>query len=208
MSTQADVRSIEALKDLRVAMSLYGEEALSGLSAVQMEINRTIQWLQYDRPSYWKDQLKRRQEQVAAARAEVFRRKLAKTADYTPAYSEQKEQLRKAEASLLDAEKRIAAVKKWGPLLQTAVLEYHASSRRISDLAAADVPRAVAKLSRMIDALEAYLRVAPPSGTATQAPALTAFEAIAHEVLADDDVTENPTDLPPRQGEDSWPTPE
>ncbi len=81
--------------------------------------------------------------------------------------SEQKENLRKAEANLQDAEKRYAAVKKWQPLFKQAVLEYHGSVQRIKDLAAGDVPRAVNLLSRMIDALEAYLRVAPPSGLET-----------------------------------------
>ena len=81
--------------------------------------------------------------------------------------SEQKENLRKAEASLQDAEKRLAAVRKWQPLFKQAVLEYHASIQRIKDLAAADVPRAVNLLTRMIDSLEAYLRVAPPSGLDT-----------------------------------------
>ena len=96
------------------------------------------------------------------AQAEVFRRKLQKTDDYTPAMSEQKELLRKAEASLRDAEVRAGLVKKWEPALQQAALEYRASTRRISAVAA-DVPRAIMVLSKMVDALEAYLREAPPS---------------------------------------------
>ena len=100
----------------------------------------------------------------ALARAEVFKKNLQKRPDYNPPMSEQKENLRKAEASLQDAEKRLAAVKKWQPLFKQAVLEYHASVQRIKDLAAGDIPRAVNLLSRMIDSLEAYLRVAPPSG--------------------------------------------
>ena len=78
--------------------------------------------------------------------------------------SEQKEALRKAEASLQDAEKRLVMVRKWQPLLRHAVLEYHASVQRLKDLAAGDVPSAVNLLTRIVDALEAYLRVAPPSG--------------------------------------------
>ena len=72
--------------------------------------------------------------------------------------SEQKENLRRAEASLQDAEKRLTLVRKWQPLLHQAVLEYHGSIQRIKDLAAGDVPRAVNLLTRIIDALEAYLQ--------------------------------------------------
>lgn len=182
MSSQAAVHSVEALKEFRVALALFGDDVLAALGAVEMEAKRTAQWLQHDRRMYWQDQLKRRREQVAQAKAEVFRRKLAKTPEYTPAMSEQKELLRRAEASLQDAERRAAQVKKWEPALQQAVLEYHGSIRRIKDLAASDVPRAVFALERMIEALEAYLRVAPPSGTGGPSP----LEAIADTLFVAD----------------------
>ena len=167
MSSQASVRSIDTLKDLRVALALYGEDTLGAIGAVEAEVRRTLRWLQEEQPVYWQNQIKRRREQVSSARAEVFKKNLQKRPDYNPPMSEQKENLRKAEASLQDAEKRLAAVKKWQPLFKGAVLEYHASVQRIKDIAAGDVPRAVNLLSRMVDSLEAYLLVTPPSGLET-----------------------------------------
>ena len=114
-----------------------------------------MRWLQDERPYYWQEQIKRRREQVGLAKSELFRRQLQKRPDYTPPMSEQKENLRKAEASLQDAEKRLAMVRKWQPLFKQAVLEYHASVQRLKDLSAGDVPRAVNLLTRLIDALEA-----------------------------------------------------
>jgi hypothetical protein len=193
MSTQADVHSIDSLKEFRVALALFSEEALSALGSVDMEVRRTIQWLQHDRREYWQQQIKRRREQVAQAKAEVFRRKLAKTADYTPAMSEQKELLRRAEASLQDAETRAALVKKWEPALQQAALEYRASTRRISNFASGDVPRAAALLDRLIDALEGYLRVALPSSSSTvPAPSLA---TITDDFLRDDPGPKHDADL-------------
>jgi hypothetical protein len=100
---------------------------------------------------------------VASAKAEVFRRRLQKTPEYSPSLSEPMEILRRAEAGLQDAEKRLLQVRKWQPLFHQAVLEYHGNIQRIKDLANSDVPRAVTVLTRMIDALEAYLQVSPPS---------------------------------------------
>jgi hypothetical protein len=195
MSSQAAVHSIEALKDFRVALALYGEDTLAALGAVDAEVRRTVHWLEQDRPAYWQEQIKRRREQVASARAEVFRRRLAQTAEHSPSMSEPMANLRRAEASLHDAERRLTLVRKWQPALQHAVLEYHASTRRITDQAAGDVPRAVNLLTRMIDALEAYLRVAPPTllgpaPAATTAPA--EFESIATTVLDEEPVAESP----------------
>jgi hypothetical protein len=167
MSSQASVRSIDTLKDLRVALALYGEDTLGAIGAVEAEVRRTLRWLLEEQPVYWQNQIKRRREEVSSARAEVFKKNLQKRADYNPPMSEQKDNLRKAEANLQDAEKRLAAVKKWQPLFKGAVLEYHASVQRIKDIAAGDVPRAVNLLSRMVDSLEAYLRVTPPSGLET-----------------------------------------
>jgi hypothetical protein len=202
MSSQADVRSIDALKDFRVALALYEEDTLAALGAVEAEVRRTSQWLLQDRPLYWQEQIKRRREQVTAAKSEVFRRQLQKKPDYSPSMSEPMEILRRAEASLQDAEKRLSMVRKWQPLFQQAVLEYHGSIQRIKELAAVDVPRAVNLLSRLIDALEAYLQVVPPSGLGTEAAtgsraarALTTsaeFEKIAASTLDGEDAAVDP----------------
>ncbi len=196
MSSQAEVHSIDALKDFRTALALYSDDTLAALGAVEAEVRRTSQWLQQERPYYWQEQIKRRREQVASAKAEVFRRRLQKTPDYSPSLSEPMEILRRAEASLQDAEKRLLQVRKWQPLFHQAVLEYHGSIQRIKDLAASDVPRALTALTRMIDALEAYLRVTPPPGLGPEtspaqpqprtmaAPA--EFETIAIKVIDDE----------------------
>lgn len=191
MSSQATVHSVDALKHFRGSLALYGEETLAALGAVDAEVRRTVLWLEQNRPGYWHDQIKRRRELVSQARGEVFRKKLQKRPDYTPPMSEQVENLRKAEASLMEAEKRLALVRKWQPRLQHAVLEYHASVQRIKDLAATDVPNAALLLGRIVDAIEAYLRVQPPSGAGLNADpaagrASPAMESIAMGAIEED----------------------
>lgn len=193
MSDQAEVHSIEALKDFRAVLALYSEDTLAALGAVEAEIRRTAQWLHQERPYYWQEQIKRRREAVASAKSEVFRRKLQKRPDYSPSMSEPMEILRRAEASLADAEKRLTLVRKWQTLFNQAVLEYHGGVQRIKDLAASDLPRAVSALVRIIDALEAYLQVRPPAGSgpafptpegsSAKASAPAEFETIASHVL-------------------------
>jgi hypothetical protein len=191
MSSQATVHSVEALKQFRAALALYGEETLAALGAVGAEVRRTVLWLEQNRPGYWHDQIKRRRELVSQARAEVFRKKLQKRPDYNPPMSEQMENLRKAEASLQEAEKRLTLVRKWQPRLQHAVLEYQASVQRIKDIAATDIPNAALLLGRIVDSLEAYLRVQPPSGAGSEPDAgagraSAALEAIATRLIAED----------------------
>ena len=192
MSDGADVRSIDSLKEFRAALALFSDDTLAALGAVDGEVRRTIRWLQHDRREYWQTQIKRRREAVSSARAEVFRRQLAKTADSSPVMSEQKELLRKAEANLREAEAKAVLVKKWEPALQQASLEYRATTRRIKGVAQGDVPRASALLARLIDALEAYLRVSLPSAPAIGPPLL----AIADDFIRDEPVFDLPDDEP------------
>ena len=202
MGEQAAVQSIEALREFRIALAIFAEEAMAALGAVDMEVRRTIQWVQFDRRPYWQEQIKRRREQVSMAQAEVFRRKLQKTDDYTPAMSEQKELLRKAEAALREAEHRAGLVKKWEPALQQAALEYRATTRRISSIASGEVPRAIAVLCRMIEALEAYVSEAPP----TFGGGIASIGSIVEAVLAEDERT--PSTAEPDAPDEADPLPE
>ncbi len=165
MSSQATVYSVDALKHFRSSMALYGEETLAALGAVEAEVRRMIYWLEQERPGYWQQQIKRRRDLVSQARAAVHRKRLQQRPDYSPPMSEEMANLRSAEASLQDAEKRLTLVRKWQPRFQHAVLEYHASIQRLKDLAATDVPNAALLLGRIVDAIEEYLKVQPPSGT-------------------------------------------
>jgi hypothetical protein len=191
MSSQVTVHSVEALNQFRAALALYADDTLAAIGAVEAEVRRTVLWLEQNRPGYWHDQIKRRKEVVSQARGEVFRKKLQKRPDYTPPMSEQMENLRKAEASLQEAEKRIALVRKWQPRLQHAVLEYHATVQRLKELSATDLPNAALLLGRIVEAIEAYLRVQPPSGTGateglTMSRASPAMEAIALNAIDED----------------------
>jgi len=164
MSTQANVQSIEALRDFRAALVAFADEALGALGAVDMEIRRTQQWLQHDQRMFWQGEIKRRREQVSMARSELARRKLGKMYGHGTSHSEQKEILDRAEGRMKEAEARAAMVKKWEPLLQQAVLEYHGQSRRVADLIGGDMPRSMALLDRIIASLDAYASLSAPSG--------------------------------------------
>ena len=115
MSSQASVHSIEELKNFRVALALYGEDTLGALGAVEAEVRRTLRWLEEERPAYWQDQIKRRRENGGAGECRGLPENFRRSPTTIPAMSEQKDALRKAEASLQDAEKRLAMVRKWQP---------------------------------------------------------------------------------------------
>ena len=66
MSRSANVLSIQTLKDFKIAMINFAEEARNALSGVEMELRRMRDWLERDQLGYWQAQVKRRNEEVDA----------------------------------------------------------------------------------------------------------------------------------------------
>ena len=71
MTNPANVRSLQAIRDFKVALLQFEEQATSALEAITQQINRVLDWLQHDRPGYWKQQLRRGFDKVAETRASL-----------------------------------------------------------------------------------------------------------------------------------------
>src|SRR5437588_12793112 len=96
MADQAKVLSVQALKDFRVGLINFVEEARNALGGVDMELRRTRDWLERDQVSYWQMQVKRRHEAMMNARTELFRRQISQQGSEAKSDTEQKEALREA----------------------------------------------------------------------------------------------------------------
>ena len=160
---QANVRNVDAIKNFKIALATFAEEAHTALTGVEMEIRQTRNWLERDQITYWKAQVKKSQEAVAEAKAELFRRKLSQGNSDAVSDAEQKENLRNAQRRLDQSERMVEKCKKMVPVLEHAIAEYHSQSQPLGDHIAGRLVNSLNLLERMIVAVESYL--------ATQVPA-------------------------------------
>jgi hypothetical protein len=163
MSQGANVRSVDAIRDFKVALINFAEEAQIALGSVEMEIRQIRNWLLRDQLTFWQSQIKRGQERVSMARADLFRRKLSQSSSDAISDTEQKEALRDAERKLREAEEKVITIKKWIPILEHALSEYHSQSQPLGDRLSGRFTATLSLLDRMLDTLDAYLAMAPPS---------------------------------------------
>ena len=154
--SQANVRSVDALRDFKNALITYAEEARNALNGVDMEVRRTRDWLGRDQLMYWQTQVKKRNEQVSQARADLFRRQISQGSG-SVSDSDQKEALRIAIQRLRKAEEKLAKVKRWGPVLDHAIAEYNSAARPLGDRISGDLVNSLALLDRMVASLDAYM---------------------------------------------------
>ncbi len=163
MALPVDVKSIDILKDFRAHLCHFGEDAKHALAAVEMEINRMVDWLTNDRRLYWQAEIRRRHDDLLQAKTELHRKRTSQMFGHDASLSEPRELLRIAKLRLEEAEQKLEKVKKWGPQLQQAILEYQSQARPLSDMIDGDLAHSLTLLDNMITALEEYTTSAPPS---------------------------------------------
>jgi hypothetical protein len=171
MSEQAQVRSIEAIKDFRAVFATFGEDAAAALGAVEMEIRRTQQWLENEQFHYWQRQIRERHDDVAIAKSELARKRLRGSPDNPVDLTEEKKALRLAQRRLEEAEEKLEETRKWARLVEKASLEYQGFARQLENYLDTDLERGLALLGRMIESLEAYANLAAPSEMAAESGA-------------------------------------
>jgi hypothetical protein len=164
MGSSANVQSIEAIKRFRVAFANLVENSRRGLDSTRMDIRRFLDWLQTDQANHWKSEIKRREKELAQAKADLHRKRLSgATKDSKPDVTEQKMALRRAQARVEEAEGKIKRIKKWSQILDKAVREYEGQARQLAGMVEVDAQKSLALLDQMLDSLDAYTRLSAPS---------------------------------------------
>ena len=159
MSRSAHITSIEDLLPLKSALIRFVAQTTDSLETIQLQNNRVVDWLERDRPSYWKERVRRGWDEVGAARSELERAKLRTVGDREPLCREEKAALDAAKRRLRFAEEKMTIVGKWLVKVRHEVVEYDARRAQLSRMLDSDLPQSIAVLERMIKALHSYAEI-------------------------------------------------
>jgi hypothetical protein len=160
MANPAQVKSIGSLQSMTAALECFHADAASALDELDLEIRRALQWIGDDCRQYWKQEIRRSTERVVEAKlalehAQMFRG----DGERQGSCIEEKKVLEREKRRLQNAESKIEAVKHWSITLERTVNEYRAIRSQFANWLESDLPKAVAVMSRMIAALETYVRL-------------------------------------------------
>jgi hypothetical protein len=168
MAGQAEVRSIDTLAFVKSALATFAYECGQALAEVELEGRRGVEWITVDQAGYWKAEVRRRGEKVNEAMRDLERcRTFKSTGDGPPACTEEKKNLEKARRKLQVAEEKVEAVRHWTPIVQQQFRETGVRLVHFREVLDVDVPKAVARVERMLKALEAYRQTSGPATTTT-----------------------------------------
>ncbi len=163
----ANVFAIHALEELRGALNRFGGEAQGSLSAAELEIRRTFDWLQ-ERLNHWQNEVRRRQEQVRQTQAALARCQASGYYDpqtgrqYIPDCSAYQNALLQAQVRLREAEAELRTAQEWGRLLRQATADYQRQAHRLAASLSNDLPKATTLLGRAMATLYSYTAIGLP----------------------------------------------
>ncbi|MFN0131064.1 MAG: hypothetical protein ACKVW3_00785 [Phycisphaerales bacterium] len=163
MAERARVHESEALRQARAALLEFSEASLVAISSVNAEIMKVSEWLRMDRPAHWKKRVRQGEDEVAGAKMAIMRKRIISAPEPASVVDEQKA-LRKVEMKLDHARQKLAATLRWLPVWEKEAMLYQGSCHGLAETIRREIPVAIAKLDRMLASLEAYARIAPPSG--------------------------------------------
>jgi len=129
MGDQIYVRAIEKLRELESKLRQFSGKAEEVLIAVEREIQRTFEWLE-ERLSYWCWEVRRREEEVEAARVALENCRRSDESDC----GEEEEELRIARTALLNAEEELTNARRWRAHVEQATTEYKLQAYKLQHL--------------------------------------------------------------------------
>lgn len=159
MSTPAKVHSSEAIEAVRLALISFNERVADGLAELGSEMRRVQEWLEHDRPGYWKKQVRVAMDEVHEAQQALHRCLMFPIAGERPSCYEERAALKKAQARLVYCQEKGERVRHWQQTLRHELFEYEGRISQLVRMAEIDVPQAIGVLDRILRSLEEYQAV-------------------------------------------------
>jgi len=155
----ANVTSVEVLRGFRAALVKFGEALEAALVALDLEARRPVDWVEMDRARYWPQQGRRAGEVLSEAKLALERCEVRVSTEDTKYCYDERKAVEKAKRRLQLTEEKTQATKRWKVEMRKHHEDFQVEIAKARQYLETDVPRAIAELDRMLEALGRYIDV-------------------------------------------------
>src|SRR5215468_4458056 len=118
MDSQARVHSLSSIESVRTALVSFADQVGDALTELEGEMRRMQEWLEHDRPRYWKNQVRVAHDQFHEAQQALQRCLMFPVANERPSCTEERMAVKKAQARLNYCEEKAERVRHWQQTLK------------------------------------------------------------------------------------------
>ena len=166
MAQAANVRSLEALREFRVALIKFIDKAKRAISTSDSEVMRTQMWLDSHQPAHWKRELRKSEERLNQAKSELFRATISQP-DNPRGPTDQVRLVNRRKAEIEHAKLKYEKTKRWSRTFERSTNEYRGSISPLSSALDGTAHKAVVLIERSIETLESYVSSKAPTSAET-----------------------------------------
>lgn len=186
----ANVRSLEAIETVRAALISFRDELEQAVSMIDLEMRHVLDWLEHDRPGYWRREVRNANDGVTEARAALHRCLMYPINDERPSCYEERAALKQAEARLAYCDEKSERLRHWIREVRHEMFEYQGRISQLMELVEFDVPRSTTILDRLLVHLHDYQSIRSSAADGLAASATSALpedsESMARELMPDE----------------------
>jgi hypothetical protein len=166
MNGSANVQSLAAITATKAALVTFAEQVQQALAMIDVESRRMLEWLEHDRPRFWRMQVREATDEVTQAKAALHRCLMYPVTDERPSCREERAALKKAEAKLAYCQEKAERLQHWKRELQHELFQYQGRIGQLVRLVESDVPEAIHVINKLLARLEEYKAVRVSGGRA------------------------------------------
>jgi len=156
----ANVTSFEMIRDFRAALLVFQNRVLDALATMQEQVFQALDYVESDRPRYWRQQVLDAYDAIAQARVALEQAKMRKEiASNRASLIEEKTVVRDAKVHLQTCQEKVERVRQAGITLHHEADEFMGRLGQLQRLIETDIPKMCELIERMLDALEKYAEV-------------------------------------------------
>jgi hypothetical protein len=167
MSSQAHVHSLEAVEAVRTALVTFLDQVEQALATLDVEMRRTLDWLEHDRPAYWRRQVRDAVDGVNEAQAALRHKLMFPINDERPSCREERAALQRAQDRLAYCQEKAESVRNWIKVVRQEMFDYQGRISQLVRLVEIDGPVAVGVLARIRHHINEYQAVRKTDGRAS-----------------------------------------
>lgn len=113
-------------------------------------------WLEHDRPRFWKAQIRRAGDEEHEAKQALHRCLMFPIANERPSCTEERTALKKAQARLAYCQEKEDKLRHWQQTVRHEIFEYEGRMSQLVRLVEVEVPQAIGVLNKILRNLEEY----------------------------------------------------
>ncbi len=162
MSRSANVTSIDAVKQFRLALMEFNDAARDAVTHLMLQSQKAVDWVDVDMAQYWPRQVLEAMNRVNEARINLERCQ-TEMGGGGRACEDQQKQFEIAKQRLQLAKEKVELTKQWRMKINHDAEEFHTVLYKLSSMLDVGVPRATGALERMGAALDKYTQASAPA---------------------------------------------